>query len=449
MQPKAFIQTFGCQMNDHDSGRMKEVLNAEGYTLTERKEEASLILLNTCSVRENPENKVYSHLGELRRLKKANPELVIGVGGCVAQQEGEAILKREKAVDMVFGPDNYMRLPEMLERVRNGERVLMTKWMPRDKKIQNFIPEEWVERGHVEGCKAYIAITKGCDNFCTFCVVPFTRGREVSREPDNILREARDLVNRGAREIWLLGQNVNSYQAGEWAFHELLDAVSQIEDLPRIRFTSPHPNDWTDRLSDLMAARPNICNHLHLPFQAGSDRLLHLMNRQHTVDEFLAKVRYMRSINPELELTTDLIVGFPTETEEDFEGTLRVLEEAEFSQIFPFKYSPRPKTKAAKHFTDDVPRKVKEDRLARVIALQDRINAQRIERYVGTVQEVLIDSANPKRRDAMNGRTNGHRPVTVLDGSLEIGDLLPVRITTANGHWLRGEPVEQAVPAAS
>ncbi|MFP4173275.1 MAG: tRNA (N6-isopentenyl adenosine(37)-C2)-methylthiotransferase MiaB [Candidatus Hydrogenedentota bacterium] len=448
MQPKAFIQTFGCQMNEHDSGRMKEVLEAEGYALTERKEEASLILLNTCSVRENPENKVYSHLGQLRPLKKVNPELVIGVGGCVAQQEGEAILKREKAVDMVFGPDNYMRLPEMLERVRNGERVLMTKWMPRDKKIQNFIPEEWVERGHVEGCKAYIAITKGCDNFCTFCVVPFTRGREVSREPENILREARDLVNRGAREIWLLGQNVNSYQAGDWDFYALLDAVSRIEDLPRIRFTSPHPNDWNDRLSDLMAARPNICNHLHLPFQAGSDRLLHLMNRQHNVDEFLAKVRYMRSINPELELTTDLIVGFPTETEEDFEGALRVLEEAEFSQIFPFKYSPRPKTKAAKHLADDVPRKVKEDRLARVIALQERINAQRIERYAGTVQEVLIDGANPKRRDAMNGRTDGHRPVTVMDGSLEIGDLVLVRITGANGHWLSGEPVEQAVPTA-
>ncbi len=448
MKPKAYIQTFGCQMNEHDSYRMMEVLGAEGYDLTPEVDDASLIVLNTCSVRENPENKVYSQLGRLRRLKQQNPELIIGVGGCVAQQEGEAILKREKAVDMVFGPDNFMRLPEMLAQVRGGQRVLMTKWLPRDKQVQNFIPEEWVERGHVEGCKAYIAITKGCDNFCTFCVVPFTRGREASREPENILREARDLVSRGAREIWLLGQNVNSYRVHDYGFHELLEDVSSIPGLPRIRFTSPHPNDWNNRLSDLMAARANICNHLHLPFQAGSDRVLHLMNRQHTIEEYLDKIRYMRSINPAMEITTDLIVGFPTETEAEFETTLRVLEEVEFSQIFPFKYSPRPKTKAAK-MEDDVPRRVKEERLARVIALQDAINARRIARSVGALEEVLIDSANPKQRGAMNGRTGGNRPVTVPGAHLEVGDLVQVRITAASGHWLTGELVEEAAAASS
>jgi tRNA-2-methylthio-N6-dimethylallyladenosine synthase len=434
---KAYIQTYGCQMNDHDSGRMAEVLLREGYEVGDDLESAALVLLNTCSVRENPENKVYSQLGRLRRLKQQNPELIIGVGGCVAQQEGENILRREKAVDMVFGPDNIFSLPEMIAAVRDGERVLRTKWLPRDKKIQNFIPEEWVESGHVEACKAYLSITKGCDNFCTFCVVPFTRGREVSREPENILREARSLVAKGAKEIWLLGQNVNSYQARDYGFYELLDHMSRVEGLRRLRFTSPHPNDWNDALSDLMAERPVICNHLHLPFQAGSDRILEMMNRQHTREEYLAKVRYMQSANPDLELSTDLIVGFPTETDEEFEWTLRVLEEVRFSQIFPFKYSPRPKTKAAK-LDDDVPRAVKEERLARVIERQNEINAEQIGRYVGTMQEVLIDGAHPRERGTMNGRTDGYRPVTIPDSGLEIGDLAQVAITGVSAHWLEG-----------
>lgn len=314
MREKAFIQTYGCQMNEHDSFRMIEILNHNGYDMTEEPEEAAIILVNTCSVRHNPENKVYSLLGRLRRVKQRHPDVIIGVGGCVAQQEGETILKREKAVDMVFGPDNFFLLPEMLERVRAGERVLMTKWQPRAaNRIQNFVPEEWVEAGHVEGVKAYIAITKGCDNFCTFCIVPYTRGREVSREPENVLREARSLVEKGAKEIWLLGQNVNSYQAGEYGFYELLDEVSRVEGLLRLRFTSPHPNDWNNRLSDLMAERPTICNQLHLPFQAGSDRILDIMNRQHTIEQYLDKVRYMRGVNPGLEISTDLIVGYPTE----------------------------------------------------------------------------------------------------------------------------------------
>jgi tRNA-2-methylthio-N6-dimethylallyladenosine synthase len=433
-------------MNEHDSFRMMEVLARQGYAMTEDAGEASLVLLNTCSVRHNPENKVYSMLGRLRGLKRKNPDLIIGVGGCVAQQEGETILKREKCVDIVFGPDNFFRLPEMIESVKRGERVLMTKWLPRAAdRVQNFVPEEWVEAGHVEGCKAYVSITKGCDNFCTFCIVPFTRGREVSREADNILREVRDLVERGAKEIWLLGQNVNSYRAHDVGFYELLDQVSQVDGLHRIRFTSPHPNDWNNRLSDLMAERATICNHLHLPFQAGSDRVLELMNRSHTIEKYLEKVRYMRAINPKIELTTDLIVGFPTETEADFSETLRVLEEVGFSQIFPFKYSTRPGTKAEK-MIDDVPREAKEDRLARAIALQDRITDERMAAYVGTVQEVLIDGAHTRERHVMNGRTDGFRPVTIRGVDLEIGDLVKVHITDHKRHWLDGELVEQ--PAA-
>lgn len=460
MPKKAFIQTYGCQMNEHDTHQMMGVLAREGYAATERPEDADLVLINTCSVRHNPENKVYSQLGRLRGLKQSNPELIIGVGGCVAQQEGENILEREKSVDMVFGPDNLFRLPEMIERVRRGERVLMTKWQPHDRRVQNFIPEEWVEHGHVDGCKAFVTITKGCDNFCTFCVVPYTRGREVSREPENILREVRALVAQGAKEIWLLGQNVNSYRVparrgeGAWAgrpcpeefgFYELLDAVSQVPGLARVRFTSPHPNDWTDALSDLMAARKTICNQLHLPFQSGSDRILGLMRRQHTAEDYLRKIRYMRSINPDLELSSDLIVGFPTETEADFEQTMDVLREARFAMLFPFKYSPRPKTKAA-DMPDDVPEAVKDERLQRVIDLQREILEEDTPRYMGTEQEVLIDGASTKERDTMTGRTDGFRPVAIHDASLEIGDLVTVRITGASGHWLTGEPLT-GVPA--
>jgi len=447
MPQKAFIQTYGCQMNEHDTHRMRDLLAAEGYAPTDTPDDADVILVNTCSVRHNPENKVYSQLGRLRDLKRDRPDVVIGVGGCVAQQEGETILKREKAVDMVFGPDNLFRLPEMIARVRDGERVLMTKWQPHERRVRNFIPEEWVDQGHVDGCKAYVSITKGCDNFCTFCVVPYTRGREVSREADNVLREVHAHVRQGAREIWLLGQNVNSYRAKDVGFYELLDAVSQVPGLKRVRFTSPHPNDWTNALSDLMAERKTIANQLHLPFQSGSDRILELMRRQHTISDYLDKVRYMQSINPALELSTDLIVGFPTETDDQFERTLDVLREVRFGMIFPFKYSPRPKTKAAQ-MDDDVPREIKEERLARVIALQREIHEEDIQRYVGTTQEVLIDSVGTRERGTMSGRTDGFRPVSVTSDTLDIGDTVDVRIVSASGHWLYGEVLTPSAVSA-
>lgn len=441
MQPKAYIKTFGCQMNEHDTFQMRNVLEREGYGMTENPEDAELILLNTCSVRQNPENKVYSFLGQVREQKKARPEVIVAVGGCVAQQEGETILKREKTVDLVFGPDNLFRLPEMLAQVKQGERVCDTRWMPRERKIQNFIPEEWVEHGHVEGVKAYLSITKGCNNMCTFCIVPTTRGREVSREKDNILREARALVRNGAKEIWLLGQNVNSYQSSvDYRFHELLDELSQIEGLARIRFTSPHPKDWNNALSDLMAERPNICKQLHLPFQAGSDRILHAMRRNHTLDEYLAKIKYLQQRIPTVELSTDLIVGFPTETEEDFEQTMHCLREVNFSQVFAFKYSRRPGTPASE-LEDDVPREVKEERLARVLALQKDYFQTRLSSYAGSVQEVLIDGAHGRKRGWMNGRTDGFMPLMIEDDALEVGDFVTTRVTGHQGHWLIGERV--------
>ena len=444
MAEKAYIQTYGCQMNEHDSFRMMEVLGSVGFEATTDLDEAALILVNTCSVRHNPENKVYSFLGSLERVKKRNPRLIIGVAGCVAQQEGENILKRARSVDMVFGPDHYFELPRMIETVRAGGRVVMTEWTSSSDTVHNFIPDEWIGRGHVDGCKSYIAISKGCCNFCSFCIVPKTRGREACRDMDNILSEARELIGKGAKEIWLLGQNVNSYHAGDSDFRDLLDAVSQL-DLMRVRFTSPHPKDWTNAVADLMASRKTISKYVHLPLQSGSDRILGLMNRRHTVNEYLGKVGYLRSVCPGVEISADIIVGFPTETEDEFLETLRVMKEVQYGQIFSFKYSPRPGTRAAR-MPDDVPREVKEDRLARLIEVQDTINAELMSRYVGSVQEVLIHAAHPKQPGTWSGRTDGYRPVSVSHPGLKTGDCLSVRITGIQGHWLVGEA--EATPSA-
>jgi tRNA-2-methylthio-N6-dimethylallyladenosine synthase len=438
MSKHVFIKTYGCQMNEHDTQRMLSMLEVQGYAPVDAPEQADLILVNTCSVRANPENKVYSFLGTLRPLKKRNPDLIVGVAGCVAQQVGETLLQREPLVDLVFGPDNLFALPEMLDSVRRGERLCRTAWQPWDGPVREFVPEQWIEQDRVDGIKAYIAITKGCNNHCSFCIVPRTRGREVSRSPEGILREARSMVAQGAREIWLLGQNVNSYRADDdYGFLELLDAVSQVEGLARIRFTSPHPRDWNNALSDLMAARPAICNQLHLPFQAGADSVLQAMRRRHTIAEYLDKIHYLKQVVPAVEISTDLIVGFPGESDVDFEQTIQVLEEVRFSQVFPFKYSPRPGTKAA-DLPDDVPRAAKDERLAQVIALQERINAEQQQALVGTTQNVLIDEAHPRDAGLMNGRTEGYRAITVSGEGVQIGDLVNVQVMGFRGHWLEG-----------
>ena len=427
-------------MNEHDSFRMTEILIASGYEMTDVAEEASLILVNTCSVRHNPVNKVYSFLGTLPQLKQRNPDLIVGVAGCVAQQEGETILKRARVVDMVFGPDHYFELPELIARVRGGERLVVTSQDVPKSKVENFIPEMWLERGHVDGCKAYIAISKGCDNYCSYCIVPTVRGHEVSREPENILHEARALIAQGAKEIWLLGQNVNSYRSGDYSFRELLEAVSRLDGLYRLRFTSPHPKDWNNSLADLMAVRPTICKQLHMPLQAGADRILDLMHRRHTLQEYLDKVAYLRAVAPSIEISTDIIVGFPTETDEEFEQTLAALRQVRYSQVYSFKYSPRPGTKALK-YGDDVPREVKEERLRRLVALQDEILAEEMARYVGTEQEVLVDGRHAKEADLWSGRTDGFRPVSLHGSDWNLGDIVRVRIASTHGHWLEGERV--------
>lgn len=442
MPRKAHIKTFGCQMNEHDTARMYEMLIQEGYTVVNEVDEADLILLNTCSVRENPENKVYSLLGRLSILKRKKPDLIIGVGGCVAQQEAEKIIKKNKDVDLVFGTDSIFQLPRFLERVYAGEKVVCVDWQPRDRKekIQNFIPEGEIETGHVDGCKGYVAITKGCDNFCTYCIVPYTRGRLVSREPENILKEAKDLISKGAKEIMLLGQNVNSYQANNIGFDGLLEQVADLEGLERLRFTSPHPNDWNNTLSDLVARHPVICNHLHLPIQSGSDKILTAMKRKHTAKDFLDKINYLKQQVPDIVVSTDLIVGFPGETEEDFQDTMKMLETVQFCPVYAYKYSTRPGTKAA-DLKDDVPLKVKQERLEKVNQLVNQIQDNLLTKMVGTTQTVLIDSAHTKERGVMKGRTASNLPVSVANPSLDIGDIINVNIVERKRYSLVGEEI--------
>lgn len=439
---KVFIKTFGCQMNEHDSARMVSILAQLGFSTTDSPEEANIILINTCSVRENPENKVYSLLGALRPIKKTKPDTIIAVCGCVAQQEGEHILKRESAVDMVIGPDHYFELPELLYRVKQGERLCTTQRTYPKPPIFDFIPNEWLEKGHREGIKAYIVISKGCNNACSFCIVPRTRGREVYRTPENILKEVRSAVTEGIREIWFLGQNVNAYKfSSDYRFTEFLDDASSIQDIWRIRFTSPHPHDWNKELTDLIAERKNIARHIHLPLQSGSNRILKLMRRRHTIEEYIEHIDYLRKKVPEIEISTDLIVGFPTETEAEFQETLKVVEYIKFSQIYPFKYSPRPETYAVK-LGDTVPRKVKEERLEQLIDMQEKINQSAMEQLVNTKQEVLIEEKHPRIQNYWNGRTNSYRSITVAGRDLNIGDLIYARVIGFHNHWLEAEYIE-------
>jgi len=368
---KVHIQTFGCQMNEYDTDKMLEVLRHENYSQTNCQDEADLIILNTCSIREKAENKVYSELGRLRELKSANPDLKIGVGGCVAQQEGKAILRRAKNVDFVFGTDNLFELPEMLSKVAEGQKISRTERHARQK-VRNFIPDYTFQQAKNFGVKAQIAITKGCNNHCSFCVVPFTRGVEVSREPEHIIAEAQRLVAAGTKEICLLGQNVNSYKANGTDFVELLRRLDGLEKLERLRFISPHPKDFHAELANAFVTLPSLCEQMHLPLQSGSDRILRRMRRWYTMETFYEKVALLRDRLPQATLSTDLIVGFPGETEEEFEMTMEAVRNVRFDLIYSFKYSARPGTRAAE-YPEHLAENVKSERLKRLLETQEKI----------------------------------------------------------------------------
>lgn len=432
MNKKFYIETYGCQMNVHDSEKMSGILSGLGYLPSQTETEADLILINTCSVREKAAHKVFTRLGQLKTLKKGKPELVIGVCGCLAQQEGDVFLKGRPYVDMVFGPKNSSELPSMLESLQKERRQLLALSGPRQEptfEVETVMRESTV--------KAYITIMEGCDKFCTFCVVPFLRGREISRDPHSILEEARRLADHGFLEICLLGQNVNSYRYEGFDFADLLTSMHEIPGIRRIRYTSPHPTDINEKVMDLYGALPKLCPHLHLPLQAGSNDVLSRMKRDYNRETYLDRIHYLKKRCPQIAFSSDIIVGFPGESEADFEQTMEVLREVEYSQVYSFKYSPRPYTAALK-LEDDVPEEVKSERLRRLqeeqLGIQRRLNRA----LVGTTQEVLTESHDKKEDNRYSGRTACNRVVNFGAEENRIGSFSSIRIESATANSLSG-----------
>lgn len=438
--PKLYIQTHGCQMNEYDSNKMAEVLmHTHQLVKTENPEEADVLLLNTCSVRERAQDKVYSALGRWRDLKQEKPDLIIGVGGCVASQEGDALLKRAPYIDLIFGPQTIHRLGEMLIERKKRNKAVVDISFPEIEKFDN-LPEP-----RADGPTAFVTIMEGCSKYCSFCVVPYTRGEEISRPLDDVLAEIVSLTEQGVREITLLGQNVNDYrgpthEGGLADLASLIEYMSAIDGVDRIRFTTSHPLAFSNRLIQAYADIPQLANHLHLPVQSGSDRILAAMKRGYTALEYKAKIRRLRKIRPDICVSSDFIIGFPGETDEDFAATMNLIHDVGFDNSFSFIYSPRPGTPAAQ-LPDDVPMEVKKQRLT---ILQNRIaqNARQIsENMVGTIQTIMVSGQASKNEAQMTGRSENNRIVNFLGNEDLIGQLVSVKITEALRNSLRGEVV--------
>ena len=441
---KVFIKTYGCQMNVYDSLRMSDALAKDGYVQTEDMGEADLVLLNTCHIREKAAEKVYSALGRLRDMKKLREEegreFVIGVAGCVAQAEGEEILRRAPAVDVVIGPQTYHRLPQALARVRDGERVIETDYAVEDKFEHLPVAEKAKLRSR--GVTAFLTVQEGCDKFCTFCVVPYTRGSEVSRPVSQILDEAMKLVDAGVREITLLGQNVNAWRSTspkgeEWGLAELLYRLSEIPGLARLRYTTSHPRDMDDRLIEAHRELRALMPYLHLPVQAGSDRILKAMNRRHTGEEYLRLIERIRTARPDIAMSGDFIVGFPGETDQDFEDTLAIVEAVKYAQAFSFKYSTRPGTPGA-DLTDQVPEDVKAERLERLQALLLKQQNDFAQSLVGKTMDVLLEKPG-RMPGQLIGRSPWLQSVNLDAKNMKIGDIIHVRITATGPNSLFAE----------
>ena len=437
MSRRYFIKTFGCQMNEYDSARMADVLHAGGdLAATDNPAEADVLLMNTCSVREKAQEKVFSLLGEWRKLKAERPHVVIGVGGCVASQEGEAITKRAPFVDLVFGPQTLHRLPEMIAQLRRTGRSVVDVSFPEIEKFDHLPPPR------AEGATAFVSIMEGCSKYCSFCIVPYTRGDEVSRPFDSVLEEIRQLASQGVREVTLLGQNVNAY-AGSMSDGALVDLatlihhVACVPGVERIRFTTSHPLEFTDSLIEAYASVPQLANHLHLPVQSGSDRILSLMKRGYTAIEFKEKVRKLRRVRPDISVSSDFIVGFPGESERDFNATLALVRDVDLDQSFSFLYSRRPGTPAAS-LPDEVDSTVKQERLTRLQAQLEAQASAISERMVGTVQRVLVERAARKNAHELAGRTENNRWVNFAGPATLINQFVDVVITELRAHTLRG-----------
>ncbi|MEJ2686789.1 MAG: tRNA (N6-isopentenyl adenosine(37)-C2)-methylthiotransferase MiaB [Gammaproteobacteria bacterium] len=438
MPGKLYIKTFGCQMNEYDSAKMADVLaQSHGLTLTDRPEQADVLLLNTCSIREKAQEKVFSQLGQWREWKLERPDMVIGVGGCVASQEGQALRERAPYVDLVFGPQTLHRLGTMLDGVRRSRRAVVDVSFPEIEKFDH------LPAPRAEGPSAFVSIMEGCSKYCSFCVVPYTRGEEVSRPFDDVIAEVAGLAGQGVREVNLLGQNVNAYRGpmhdGEIADLALLISyVAAVDGIDRIRYTTSHPMEMTDSLIQVYGEVPELVSHLHLPVQSGSDRILGLMKRKHTALEYKSIIRRLRKVRPDISLSSDFIVGFPGETEQDFRDTMDLIESVGFDHSFSFIYSPRPGTPAAE-LPDEVPLTVKKARLAR---LQERINEMAMaisEAMVGTVQRVLVDRPSRKDPNQLAGRTENNRVVNFHGSPELLGGFVDVYITEALPNSLRGE----------
>lgn len=430
------LETFGCQMNEYDSELVRSLLKQEGFLFTEDRERADVILMNTCAIRENAHNKVYSHLADLKTLKKQRP-LVVGVLGCMAQNLKEELTEHQPLVDVLVGPDAYRQLPRLITNaIRSQEQGLDLKGSAVDLSEYETYDDVLPERN--DGVNAWIAVMRGCDNFCSFCVVPYTRGRERSRDPEGVVREAQQIAAQGFKQVTLLGQNVNSYRHGNWDFARLLTSVADVPGIERVRFTSPHPKDFPPALLEAVAGHPHVCKHIHLPMQSGSDRILGLMNRSYTNRDYRALVDRIRALRSDIVLTTDIISGFCSETDAEFTETYKLTEEIRFHNAFIFKYSERKHTIAARKFIDDIPEPVKAERVTRLVDLQRRISHEQNRAYIGTTLTVLVEGSSKRSDSQSMGKTDGNITVVWEKALLpcQPGDLVAVPVRDASASTL-------------
>ncbi len=438
---KLFVETYGCQMNVGDSEIVVSLMQREGYVYTDRIEQADVILINTCSIRDNAEQRIWGRLNELKRYRKARPGLIVGILGCMAERLREQLLAGPWGVDVVAGPDAYRDLPRLVREAEAGGKgvnVLLS--------TEETYAEIAPVRLDRNGVSAFVAIMRGCNNFCSYCVVPYTRGRERSRDAATIVAEAQSLFDNGYREVTLLGQNVNSYRAGEVDFPELLRRVASISPLLRVRFATSHPKDMSDRLLETMASMPNICRAIHLPAQSGATSMLERMNRKYTREWYLDRIAAIRRYMPDCAITTDLIAGFSGETEEEHAATLSLMREVGYSWAFMFKYSERPGTFAQRNLPDDVPDEVKSRRLQEIIALQNDLSLESNRRDVGREFEVLVESESKRNSGQLSGRTSQNKVVVFDRGNHRIGDYVRVRVTGCTSATLLGEELPAGEP---
>ncbi len=427
---KVYVETYGCQMNMADTEVVLSVINSVGYTPTNDAAVADLILVNTCSVRDNAEQRAHQRVSELKEHKRRNPEVLIGVLGCMAERLRTTLVEKNNLVDLVVGPDEYRKLPKLIDDARAGQRGIAVKLS----RVENY---DDITPLRTEGISAWLSVMRGCDKFCTFCVVPFTRGRERSRSLKSVVEEVRNLSDRGFKEVTLLGQNVNSYHDGEFDFADLLSAVAAVDRSMRIRYTTSHPQDMSDKLIETMAVNDNICKYIHLPVQSGSDRILRLMNRTYTIDQYLSLMQKIKRAMPQASFSTDIIAGFPTETADDHAKTIAVLQEVRYDGAYMFKYSPRENTKAWS-MGDDVADELKVERLNEIIAVQNAIAYDINQSLIGTDVEVLIERDSSRSADDLLGRTDTNKKTLFPREDAAIGQYRKVKIDRANAQTLFG-----------